>query len=78
MNSRLDTILTAQPGELEIVAHPDQMIAVVNIVGTSVLIGLDMKNIATVLCRLSDVRDRLIERAQRRQPSRSTPPTIAQ
>ena len=54
------------------------MIAVVNIVGTSVLVGLDMKNIATVLCRLSEVRDRLIERAQRRQPSRSTPPTIAQ
>ena len=78
MNSRLDTILTAQPGELEIVAHPNQMIAVVNIVGTSVLVGLDMKNIAAVLCRLSEVRDRLLERSQRRQPSRSTPPTIAQ
>lgn len=71
-------ISTAQPGELEIVAHPEQMLAVVNIPGTSVLIGLDMKNIATVLCRLSEVRDRLIERAQRRQPARSTPPTIAQ
>lgn len=78
MNSRLDLILTAQPGELEIVAHPEQMLAVVNIVGTSVLIGLDMKNIAAVLCRLSEVRDRLIERAQRRQQARSTPPTIAQ
>lgn len=71
-------ISTAQPGELEIVAHPEQMLAVVNIPGTSVLIGLDMKNIAAVLCRLSEVRDRLIERAQRRQPARSTPPTIAQ
>ena len=78
MNSRLDLISTAQPGELEIVAHPEQMLAVVNIVGTSVLIGLDMKNIAAVLCRLSEVRDRLIERAQRRQPPRSTPPPIAQ
>ncbi len=78
MNSRLDMISTAQPGELEIVAHPEQMLAVVNIPGTAVLIGLDMKNIAAVLCRLSEVRDRLIERAQRRQPSRSTPPTIAQ
>lgn len=78
MNSRLDTILTAPNGELEIVAHPDQMIAVVNIVGTSVLVGLDMKNIAAMLCRLSEVRDRLIERSQRRQPTRSTPPTIAQ
>ena len=78
MRSRLDLISTAMPGELEIVAHPDQMMAVVNVVGTAVLIGLDMKNLAQVLCRLSDVRDRLIERAQRRQPARSTPPTIAQ
>ena len=78
MNSRLDTILTAPNGELEIVAHPNQMIAVVNIVGTSVLVGLDMKNLAQVLCRLSEVRDRLIERAQRRQPPRSTPQTVAQ
>lgn len=78
MQSRLDLISTATPGELEIVAHPDQMMAVVNVVGTTVLIGLDMKNLAAVLCRLSDVRDRLIERAQRRQSARSTPPTIAQ
>ena len=78
MQSRLDLISTATPGELEIVPHPDQMLAVVNVRGTAVLIGLDMKNIATVLCRLSEVRDRLIERAQRGQAARSTPPTIAQ
>ena len=73
---QLEMIMSSVPGMFVIVPHPSQAVVLIGVAGTSVIVGMDLAQAATIIRRLQDVIQEIADRAN--QPHKSIPSTIAQ
>ena len=73
--SHLDAISESRPGELEVVLHPTKPLIIIGVVGTTVLMTMDPKQVEVLEKRLAQVRGMLRDKAL---VEKSTPSTVGQ